>query len=151
MRCFAAMDHSFIVSGLRRRRRIRASGFSAPRGATRGRAWRCARANDERSELKDHSCFTSDTRFAALPPLIRRALNGPTARKRERAPRLCAEKPKARMRRRRLRLTNNQACCASLSFAGPVAGAKSIKPDPISNSAVKLFSADGTVSQVPGE
>jgi hypothetical protein len=32
-----------------------------------------------------------------------------------------------------------------------VAGAKSIKPDPISNSAVKLFSADGTVSQDPGE
>ncbi len=38
-----------------------------------------------------------------------------------------------------------------LSFAGPVIGARSQEPDPISNSAVKLLSADGTVSQDPGE
>ena len=38
-----------------------------------------------------------------------------------------------------------------LSLAGPVVGARCQKPDPISNSAVKLLSADGTVSQDPGE
>ena len=48
--------------------------------------------------------------------------------------------------RRRLRPTRksaseaksiNQVCCANLSFAGPVARARRIKPDPIPNSAVK--------------
>ena len=41
--------------------------------------------------------------------------------------------------------------CLPLSLAGPVIGARSQEPDPISNSAVKLLSADGTVSQDPGE
>jgi hypothetical protein len=44
-----------------------------------------------------------------------------------------------------------KASLACLSFAGPVIWARSQEPDPISNSAVKLLSADGTVSQDPGE
>ena len=39
----------------------------------------------------------------------------------------------------------------ALSLAGPVTGARRPKHDPISNSAVKRLSADGTVSQDPGE
>ncbi len=38
-----------------------------------------------------------------------------------------------------------------LFFAGPVVRARRPKPDPIPNSAVKRLSANGTVSQDPGE
>ena len=106
----------------------------------------------ENHRTKDHSCFTSDQRFAHAPALHRAGAErakGPQARTRA-APH-GAKSQADGCPRRRLRLLVDQACCASLSFAGPVAGAKSIKPDPISNSAVKLFSADGTVSQDPGE
>ena len=43
------------------------------------------------------------------------------------------------------------AVLAVLFLAGPVAGARRSEPDPISNSAVKRLSADGTVSQDTGE
>jgi ABC-type uncharacterized transport system YnjBCD ATPase subunit len=46
-------------------------------------------------------------------------------------------------------LKTGDAIC--LSLAGPVVGARRAEPDPISNSAVKRLSADGTVSQDPGE
>ena len=39
----------------------------------------------------------------------------------------------------------------SLSFAGLVAFGKAIRPDPIPNSAVKRFRANGTMSQDLGE
>jgi hypothetical protein len=147
-----------LLSGLRRRRGRPSAWLSAPRGAAAVRPSAAAAAlsvaNDEHRNIRPFFMLHLGQRFACAPalPLPKASADraeGPQARLRA-APH-GAEKPKARMRRRRLRLNTDQACCASLSFAGPVAGAKSIKPDPISNSAVKLFSADGTVSQDPGE
>jgi hypothetical protein len=106
----ARMDHSFIV-GLKRRRRIRASGF--PRNDPRrpfGLAALRADANNQRQNHKDPSCFTSDQRFADAPAHTGRAIPRASAEpaqragKRERASRPMARKSQVGGRpRRRLR------------------------------------------------
>ena len=47
--------------------------------------------------------------------------------------------------------TRRKSSLLPLSFAGLVVVARSKEPDPIPNSAVKLLSADGTMSQDLGE
>ena len=52
---------------------------------------------------------------------------------------------------RKTRLPAAEAQLSPLIFAGLVAFGEAIRPDPIPNSAVKRFSANGTLSQDTGE
>ena len=100
---------------------IRPLRLSAERSAARGRALRCARANDERSELQTIHASPQTSGSLTLPPFTGRARPKPaqSAGKAERPSRSCAEKPKARMRRRRLSLTNRSSLLRKLVFCRP--------------------------------